>query len=147
MAAGASLLTLLPSDGRMQANLFVDSSAIGFIEPGASVMLRYAAFPFQRFGLHRGVVTEVTRAPLEGDGQPEAARDAAKSAGSGGVYRIVVRPDEDSVTAYGEPRRLEAGMRVEADIALEKRPLYRWLLDPLYHVKRSVDLVTEGGGR
>jgi membrane fusion protein len=147
VAAGASLLTLLPSDGRMQANLFVDSSAIGFIEPGASVMLRYAAFPFQRFGLHRGVVTEVTRAPLEGDGQPEAARDAAKSAGSGGVYRIVVRPDEDSVTAYGEPRRLEAGMRVEADIALEKRPLYRWLLDPLYHVKRSVDLVTEGGGR
>ena len=149
VAAGASLLTLLPSEGRLQANLFVDSSAIGFIEPGASVMLRYAAFPFQRFGLHRGLVTEVTRAPLEGDGagQPEAARDAAKSAGSGGVYRIVVRPDADSVTAYGEQRRLEAGMRVEADIALERRPLYRWLLDPLYHVKRSVDLVTEGGGR
>ena len=149
VAAGASLLTLLPSDGRMQANLFVDSSAIGFIEPGAGVMLRYAAFPFQRFGLHRGLVTEVTRAPLEGDGagQPEAARDAAKSAGSGGVYRIVVRPDADSVTAYGEQRRLEAGMRVEADIALEKRPLYRWLLDPLYRVKRSVDLVTEGGER
>nr|WP_210329128.1 HlyD family efflux transporter periplasmic adaptor subunit [Methylorubrum zatmanii] len=149
VAAGANLLTLLPSDGRMQANLFVDSSAIGFVEPGASVMLRYAAFPFQRFGLHRGVVTEVTRAPLEGDGgaQPEAARNAARTAGNGGVYRIVVRPDEDSVTAYGEPRRLEAGMRVEADIALEKRALYRWLLDPLYHVKRSVDLVTEGGGR
>ena len=51
------------------------------------------------------------------------------------------------MTAYGEQRRLEAGMRVEADIALEKRPLYRWLLDPLYHVKRSVDLVTEGGTR
>ncbi|CAO4176081.1 HlyD family secretion protein [Methylorubrum populi] len=149
VAAGANLLTLLPSDGRMQANLFVDSSAIGFVEPGASVMLRYAAFPFQRFGLHRGIVTEVTRAPLEGESgaQPEAARNAARTAGNGGVYRIVVRPDEDSVTAYGEQRRLEAGMRVEADIALEKRALYRWLLDPLYHVKRSVDLVTEGGGR
>lgn len=112
-------------------------------------MLRYAAFPFQRFGLHRGIVTEVTRAPLEGDGaaQPEAVRDAARNAGNGGVYRIIVRPDADSVSAYGEPRRLEAGMRVEADIALEKRPLYRWLLDPLYHVKRSVDLVTEGGER
>ncbi|SFK28371.1 HlyD family secretion protein [Methylorubrum salsuginis] len=147
VAAGASLLTLLPSEGRLQANLYVDSSAIGFIEPGATVMLRYAAFPFQRFGLYGGRVTEVTRAPLEdGNAAPDAARDPSKKAG-GGVYRIVVRPDADSVTAYGEKRRLEAGMRVEADIALEKRPLYRWLLDPITHVKRSVDLVTDGGIR
>lgn len=143
VAPGASLLTLLPSEGRLQANLFVDSSAIGFIEPGAAVMLRYAAFPFQRFGLYRGIVTEVTRAPLEGEDAPESARRK----GTGGVYRIVVRPDQDGVVAYGERRRLEAGMRVEADIALESRPLFRWLLDPLYHVKRSVDLVTEGGAR
>lgn len=141
VAAGATLLTLLPSEGRLQANLYVDSSAIGFIETGASVMLRYAAFPFQRFGLYRGVVTEVTRAPLEGEDAP----DEMKRKSQGGVYRIVVKPDEDGVLAYGEKRRLEAGMRVEADIALEQRALYRWLLDPLYHVKRSVDLVTDGG--
>lgn len=143
VAAGATVLTLLPSDGRLQANLFVDSSAIGFIQPGATVMLRYAAFPFQRFGLYRGAVTEVTRAPFEtADGRENAGKK-----GSEGVYRIVVRPDEDGVIAYGEKRRLEAGMRVEADIALEKRPLYRWLIDPLYHAKRSVDLVTEGSGK
>lgn len=143
VAAGATLLTLLPSEGRLQANLYVDSASIGFIEAGAAVMLRYAAFPFQRFGLYRGVVTEVTRAPLEGDEVPEA-KDAARQR-PGGIYRVIVRPDEDGVVAYGERRRLEAGMRVEADIALEKRPLYRWLLDPLYRVKRSVDLVTQGG--
>ncbi|MDR7038569.1 MULTISPECIES: HlyD family secretion protein [Methylobacterium] len=141
VGAGATLLTLLPSEGRLQANLYVDSASIGFIETGAAVMLRYAAFPFQRFGLYRGVVTEVTRAPLEGGDVPETS--GVRKAG--GIYRVVVRPEEDGVMAYGERRRLEAGMRVEADIALEKRPLYRWLLDPLYRVKRSVDLVTEGG--
>ncbi|WP_018045606.1 HlyD family efflux transporter periplasmic adaptor subunit [Methylobacterium sp. 88A] len=143
VAAGATLLTLLPSEGRLQANLFVESSAIGFIDTGEAVMLRYAAFPFQRFGLYRGTVTEVTRAPLEAADLPEAA--GAKAKNGDGIYRIIVRPDESSVVAYGESRRLEAGMRVEADIALEKRPLYRWLLDPLYRVKRSVDLVTRGG--
>ncbi|MHC2086985.1 HlyD family efflux transporter periplasmic adaptor subunit [Methylobacterium sp. WCS2018Hpa-22] len=143
VAAGATLLTLLPSEGRLQANLFVESSAIGFIDTGEAVMLRYAAFPFQRFGLYRGTVTEVTRAPLEAADLPEAAGTRAKN--GDGIYRIIVRPDENSVIAYGESRRLEAGMRVEADIALEKRPLYRWLLDPLYRVKRSVDLVTRGG--
>lgn len=143
VAAGATLVTLLPSEGRLQANLFIDSSAIGFITPGATVMLRYAAFPFQRFGLYRGAVTEVTRAPFEASDRSETA---AKKTG-GGVYRVVVRPDDDGVIAYGEKRRLEAGMRVEADIALEKRPLYRWLIDPLYHAKRSMDLVTQGGGQ
>ncbi len=142
VAAGATLLTLLPSEGRLQANLFVESSAIGFIDTGEPVMLRYAAFPFQRFGLYRGIVSEVTRAPLEAADAPELAGGKARS--GDGIYRIVVRPDEDAVLAYGEKRRLEAGMRVEADIALEQRPLYRWLLDPLYRVKRSVDLVSRG---
>lgn len=143
VAAGATLLTLLPSEGRLQANLFVDSSSIGFVETGAPVMLRYAAFPFQRFGLYRGTVSEVTRAPLDSAEAP--AGSGLKDKPNGSIYRIVVRPELDGVMAYGEKRRLEAGMRVEADIALEKRPLYRWLLDPLYRVKRSVDLVTDGG--
>ncbi|HML29567.1 MAG TPA: HlyD family efflux transporter periplasmic adaptor subunit, partial [Hyphomicrobium sp.] len=132
VAPGAVLLTLLPSDGRLQANLFVDSSAIGFVEKGAVVMLRYAAFPFQRFGLYRGVVTEVTRAPVESGDALDASGLKDSDKARGGVYRIVVRPDRKTVTAYGEERALEAGMRVEADIALEKRPLYRWLFDPLY---------------
>jgi len=144
VVSGAVLLTLLPREGRLQADLFVDSSAIGFVERGAVVMLRYAAFPFQRFGLYRGVVTEVTRAPVE-DGKTLGAsgvKDAEKP--PGGLYRITVKPDQNAVIAYGEKRPLEAGMRVEADVALEKRPLYRWLFDPLYHAKRSFDLVTGG---
>lgn len=145
VAAGATLLTLLPSAGRLQANLFVDSSAIGFAEAGAPVMLRYAAFPFQRFGLHRGVVTEVTRAPLGNDDAPDFARQSAARGERGDLYRIVVRPDADFVLAYGERRSLEAGMRVEADIALEKRSLYRWLLDPVAHVRESFALVSHGG--
>lgn len=144
VAPGAILLTLLPRKGRLQANLFVDSSAIGFVEKGAVVMLRYAAFPFQRFGLYRGVVTEITRAPVESGDALDASGLKDTDKARGGVYRIVVRPDQKTVNAYGEERQLEAGMRVEADIALEKRPLYRWLFDPLYHAKRSFDLVTGG---
>ena len=143
VAAGATLLTLLPSEGRLQANLFVESAAIGFIDTGEPVMLRYAAFPFQRFGLYRGIVSEVTRAPLDAADAPEP--NGTKTKSGDGVYRIIVRPEDEAVIAYGERRRLEAGMRVEADIALERRALYRWLLDPLYRVKHSVDLVTRGG--
>ncbi len=138
VAAGGPLLTVLPSVGNLQANLFVDSSAIGFVAKGEPVMLRYAAFPFQRFGLYRGVVTEVTRAPIDAEDGPRTKEGAT------GLYRITVKPDRGYVLAYGETRGLEAGMQVAADIALERRPLYRWLLDPVYHLKRSATLVTAG---
>ncbi len=142
VGTGASLVTILPSEGKLTAHLYVDSSAIAFIERGKPVLLRYAAFPFQRFGLYRGVVREVTRAPIVGNSA--AARNGAgyQVGGDDSLYRIVVDPDEPYVLVRGVQQPIEAGMRVDADVALEKRPLYRWLLDPLYHVRYSMDIIS-----
>jgi len=152
IAAGAPLLTLLPKSGKLSVNLFVNSTAIGFIAKGTPVVLRYAAYPFQRFGLYHGTVKEVTRAPIETLPQNQleatlAAESHTANDMKAGVYRILVKPEKPYVMAYGKPKSLEAGMQVDADIALERRPLYRWLFDPLYHLQRSVSLVTNGGMR
>lgn len=145
VSGGSPLVTLLPTDGKLTVNLFVDSSAIGFVVKGEPVLLRYAAFPFQRFGLYRGVVREVTRAPIGGGGvNPSQAGQGGQSreAEEATVYRVIVDPEQPYVVAYGERQPLEAGMRVDADVALEKRPLYRWMLDPLYHVHHSLNIIT-----
>ena len=146
VSAGAPLMTLLPSTGALEVSLFVDSTAIGFIEKGAPVVLRYAAYPFQRFGLYHGTVKEVTRAPVADLPAAEGAETHSDHA-EAGLYRILVKPETPYVVAYGREKSLEAGMRVDADVGLEKRPLYRWLLDPLYQLQRSVTLVTDGGMR
>src|SRR5690606_5155350 len=57
--AGQTLMSLLPAGSRLQARLMVPSSAVGFIGPGDRVLLRYRAFPYQRFGQHEGVVARV----------------------------------------------------------------------------------------
>ena len=145
VAAGTPLVTLLPRTGDLEVNLFVNSAAIGFIEKGAPVVLRYAAYPFQRYGLYRGTVKEATRAPVDMPSGEQAVQPAAPQSGSGEmIYRILVTPETNYVSVDGRRKALEAGMRVEADIALEKRPLYRWLFDPLYHLQRSVRLVSGG---
>jgi membrane fusion protein len=146
VSAGSPLVTLLPRAGDLEVNLFVDSAAIGFIEKDAPVVLRYAAYPFQRYGLYRGRVKEATRAPVDTSlpgGDVMAAANALQNGEA--VYRILVTPQTDYVSVDGRRKSLEAGMRVDADIALEKRPLYRWLFDPLYHLQRSVRLVSNGG--
>ena len=135
-----------PADAPLQADLTVTSASLGFIQEGAPVLLRYAAYPYQRFGLYRGTVTEVTRAPVSvlepGASQPDAGK-AQPDAGPGtALYRVTVMPRQRYVVAYGEQKPLEAGMEVEADIALDRRPLYQWMFDPLYRLQRGVNAVT-----
>lgn len=146
VTAGTTLATVLPRGASLQANLVVTSAALGFIREGAPVLLRYAAYPYQRFGLYRGTVTEVTRAPVsvggQGVGQPDERATSDAAAAPTALYRVTVAPRQPYVLAYGERKPLQAGMEVEADIMLDRRPLYQWAFDPLYRLQRGVSVVT-----
>ena len=124
---GQVLARIVPDDAVLTAELFAPSRAVGFVAAGGEVRLRYAAFPYQKFGQVPGTVVSVSEAPL-------APADAAARAGVRGepVYRVVVALRSQTVMAYGVPRRLLPGMDVEADVLLETRRLYEWALEPLF---------------
>lgn len=132
--AGQPLLTVLPEGSSLEAQLLLPSRAIGFIGPGDSVLLRYQAFPHQKFGHHKGTVKQVSRSAL--------AQNSGSMTGAGGsgepVYRVRVELEAQTITAYGRPEPLRPGMLVEADILGENRKLYEWVLEPLYSVYGSV---------
>ena len=134
IATGARLLTIVPSEGQMEAELLAPSNAIGFVRPGQRVLLRYSAYPYQKFGQYGGTVTEVSHAAL----QPEDLRALMPSSSPAGqaktFYRVTVEPDRQSVTAYGRAEPLMASMQVDAHIILERRPIYQWILEPLYRL-------------
>jgi membrane fusion protein len=151
MTAGAPLVTLLPTGKTLDAELYVSSASIGFLHEGEPVLLRYAAFPYQRFGLYRGTVIEITRAPVtagdSGQGQEQSQGTGAKdqkSDSSSSLYRIRVHPDQPYITAYGDKRPLEAGMEVEADIAIDSRRLYQWIFDPVISMRDSMIAISGG---
>ncbi|SFQ60408.1 membrane fusion protein [Pseudomonas sp. NFPP07] len=133
VAAGELAVALLPENAKLQARLLVPSRAIGFVREGDRVVLRYQAYPFQKFGLHYGRVIDVSRTAL-------SARDVATLTGNpearGQYYRVVVAPDRQDIDAYGRRERLRAGMSLEADILLERRRLVEWLFEPLYAIGR-----------
>jgi membrane fusion protein len=132
VASGTRMLTIVPSQGKMHAELLAPSTSIGFIHTGQRVLLRYTAFPYQKFGQYWGMVTEVARAAL----QPEELKTLVPSLPSADVsktfYRVIVEPDRQDVTAYGHPEPLKASMQVEANILLERRAIYQWILEPFY---------------
>jgi membrane fusion protein len=137
---GAPLLSIVQPGMQLEAHLYGPSRTIGFVRPGQRVLLRYEAYPYQRFGHYEGVVASVSRAALSpGELPPQLAgmsglTGLAAGAAAEPIYRITVNLQSQSVTAYGAQLTLQPGMTLEADVALEQRRLYEWVLDPLYAV-------------
>jgi len=127
------LLSIVPTGSKLQAHLFSPSRAIGFLHPGQSVLLRYQAYPYQKFGHYKGVVANISRSAINpGELPAQLAGLTSLFAGTEPVYRIMVNLEEQNVTAYGKPISLQPGMQLEADILIERRRLIEWMLDPLY---------------
>lgn len=134
VAAGTPLLTIIPNEQPLVAQLIVPSSAIGFVRQGSDVLLRYRAFPYQKFGQYRARIAEISRATL----RPEEIAQiggAGQSAGAAAFYRIIVEPEMPFVNAYGHQEPLQAGMEVDAHLLVDTRPLYQWILDPIYGLR------------
>jgi membrane fusion protein len=131
VAAGSPMLTIVPQNSRMQAELLAPSSAIGFIHVGERVLLRYSALPYQKFGQYWGTVVGVSRAALPQQELDSLLENTSQKA-SGTLYRVTVEPDSQFASVYGKQELIPASMTVEAFVLLDKRPLYQWILEPLY---------------
>ena len=122
------LMAILPEGATLDIDLFVPTRAAGFIAKGQEVLLRYDAFPYQHYGLHKGIVKSVTQTILSPSELP------LPIVLNEPVYRVRVRVDHQVVRAYGKEFPLQAGMLLNADIILDNRTLAQWLFEPLYGI-------------
>jgi membrane fusion protein len=131
--ANVPLMSLVPTGSILQAQLFGPSHAIGFVRSGQRVLLRYQAFPYQKFGLYEGVIKNVSGSAVSPSEMTQQLSGLASLYGANEpVYRVTVDLAQQTATAYGEAVPLQPGMRVEADVMIESRRLIEWVLDPLY---------------
>lgn len=122
---GQSALTLVPQNQQLEAVLYIPTAAIGFVANGQEARLRYHAYPYQRFGIAIGHITEVSDTVVLPSEMPELVLASP-------CFRIKVTLPSQAVAAYGRQLPLKAGMTVEADVITERRTLLQWLFDPIY---------------
>ncbi len=124
---GVPVMSIVPNDSRLEAHLFAPSRAVGFVKPGQEVLLRYPAYPFQKFGAQRARILAISTSALPpaelGFAPPDGSREP--------MYRIKVGLDAQAIPAYGRAEPLHAGMAVEADILIDRRRLIEWVFEPL----------------
>ena len=124
---GTPLATLIPANATLEAHLYSPSRSIGFVHQGQDVLLRYLAYPHQKFGMHKASVVAVSKNPLLPSELGFTPSDGLREP----VYRIRVALESQAVPAYGNLERLQAGMQVEADILLDRRLLIEWIFETL----------------
>src|SRR2546427_544945 len=107
------------------AHLFAPSKALGFVQSGQSVRLRYEPYPYQTYGMHEGIVLEVSNSPL----RPEDFAILSTTIKQEGMYRVTVKIKSQIITKNGKQTTLFPGIALEADIQQDKRRLIDWILD------------------
>lgn len=141
VTAQQPLVTLLPKDIRLRAELWVPSKAVGFVTRGDRVLLRYQAFPYQKFGRQAGRVVEVSRSAVTSKELSSLLGQQIDDA----RYRVVVELETQHILANGRKELLRPGMVLDADILLENRRLIEWMFEPFYEMTSR--LSTDPAGR
>ena len=127
------LLSVIPEGTMLEAELYIPTHSIGFIRKGNDVLLRYRAFPYQKFGQHKGKIAHIDRAAMTVE---ELVNNTAFKHfyPNQPIYRVTVTLPFQTIQAYGVDESLQVGMGLEADVLLETRYLYEWIFEPLFSI-------------
>ena len=137
--ANKLLMSIVPKESELLANLYVPSRAIGFVKPNEKVILRYQAYPYQKFGHAEGHVISIAQTALGSQEWTNLGNIFTQTAQvNEPVYLIKVKLNNQHIRVYGTEKKLQIGMVLEADILHENKRLYEWILDPLYQVMGKI---------
>ncbi|OIG79892.1 hypothetical protein A7M82_02650 [Acinetobacter baumannii] len=125
------LLSIIPKNSNLIAEFYVPSNMIGFIKIGDKVLLRYEAYPYQKFGHADGKISSVSKASLLSSDLPNISAIFPQQTS---IYIVKAKLEKQSIMTYGNQQQLQVGMTFEADILQETRSLYEWVFEPLISI-------------
>ena len=132
---GTVLLSLVPANEPLRAEVSVQNQDIGFVRAGQPVRLKLATYPFQRYGMLEGTVkTVIADASAPNNTNPPVAAGAAAANGQPMSFKAVIELKEQVLNTNGVRYPLAAGMQLGAEIVEGKRTVLQYLLSPVQRV-------------
>lgn len=131
--AGSVLLQVVPQGDVLRAEAALANEDVGFVEVGQRVRLKFAAYPFQKYGLLEGRIVQLSADAQE----PDAA---ARSTGAPQIappltYKAVIELGAQSLAApNGRELPLTPGMALSAEIHQGRRSVMEYLLSPVQKI-------------
>jgi len=122
------LVTLVPSDNKVEAEVDIDSSDVARLRVGDTVRVKLDALPFQR----HGTIDATLRVITENSFQPDKNRTGDnKPDGQPAFFRARVALGPLDLRDVPQDFRLIPGMTATAEIKVGRRTIISYLLDPI----------------
>jgi HlyD family secretion protein len=128
---GTVLLTLVPREETLRAEVWVSNDDIGFVREGQPVKVKLAAFPFQKYGMVEGRVEHVSADAADSNTGTGNAPSEKPGKAPPPLYKALVALQAMHLDMDGERFSLGAGMQASAEILLGTRTVMEYLLSPV----------------
>lgn len=117
-----ALMQIVPDGTAMEVESFIANKDVGFVHPGMEVGVKIETYNFQKFGVLKGKVKEIS---------PDAIEDKER----GRVFRVMVSLDEDALHYDNKKLKAYPGMSVSAEIKTRKKKVIDFFLEPFQTYK------------
>ena len=137
---GSSLAQIKPTgDIEYYLILWLPNNSIPYVKPGDVINIRYDAFPSDKFGHFPGKILSISSVPTS---RQELSEYTNVNNGTNqqelALYKTIVKIENKTFNYNGKTLSLSNGLKAQAVVFLEERPLYMWMFTPVYKITQSI---------
>ncbi|MDT8376039.1 MAG: HlyD family type I secretion periplasmic adaptor subunit [Mariprofundaceae bacterium] len=123
VSVGTVLMTVVPRNDPLEAEVWLSHIDAGFVRPGQHARVKLMAYSFQKYGMLEGQVDQIS---------PDAVdNEEAMRSGIQGYKTVIALAGNQLESHTGQRYRLTPGMQVSAEINLGSRSVIEYLLSPV----------------
>lgn len=131
VSPGTVLLSIVPDNEPLVAEVMVKNDDVGFVYPGQKVHVKLVPYSFEEYGMLDG---EISRIDADSDDTSQQSQGQGRSrpqAQQQASYKVIVTLKKQSLEAEGKHYKLAPGMEVVAEINQGSRTVLQYLLSPV----------------
>ena len=122
-----ALITLVPLEALLEAEVKIDASDISNVNVGDPVRVKIDAFPFQKHGIVEGSISRIS--------QDTTSNSSDDKKNTFGFYTARVTLKEISLDNLNKPLKVLPGMTLTGEIVVGKRSIFSYLAYPIMKTK------------
>jgi hemolysin D len=134
VSPGTVIMTLVPNNEALQAEVWMKNEDAGFVHAGQEVKVKLSAYPFQKYGMVDGKVLQVSADATDKSASNTNQNNAEQNQSSSNAqlsYRTIIQLSKQSLDTEQDKLRLTPGMQVVAEIKLADETVMQYLLSPI----------------
>ncbi|HBX8025577.1 HlyD family secretion protein [Klebsiella pneumoniae] len=120
--------------------LWLPNNTIPYLKTGDTINIRYDAFPSDKFGQFPGEIISISSMPASRQEMSEYTNvsNSGNQQQELALYKAIVKIKDKQFEYDGKKLSLSNGLKAQAVVFLEERPLYMWMFTPVYKITQSV---------